>query len=113
MSSPACVSKGTLAFVAVLLRVLHAQQRARGVCKQTSSFMTRTAEAIRDTQVKALTWLFVRQMAAYSTGYLRIHHIRSVMNFPVPKDRHLVLEIRARTFSLLQAEIGDETDPQS
>lgn len=100
---PSCVSKGTLVWLNSSESCMHSTEP--GVFANRPRFlhvsMAGTAGAVRGTQVEALTWLFVGQMAAYGRAYLRIHHIRSVMNFPVPKDRHLVLEIRARTFSLL------------
>jgi len=83
---------------------LSAQHMSGWVCEHLCAvhvFRSRTAGAVKGTQVETLTWLSVSQMAAYSRACLRIHYIGPAASFQVPGDTHPELEIRARTFSLL------------
>lgn len=91
------------------------------VCLQTDLydvhvFMFGTVGAIKGTQVKTLTPLFVSQMAAYSRAYLRIHYISSEFS-RCQKIRTLSWRLEpgpsVRCCQHLQPETGEETDPQS
>lgn len=80
--------------------------------------MSRTIWPIKGTQVRTLTWLFVRLMSVHSRAYPRMHHISPGVSFPgakryTPWAGEESLDPRSAVATICSQILGEKVTPRA